>query len=63
MAYKDMEKKRKAMQRCNTDNMAKYDRLNILVPKGEREKIKHANIDIEVISQCTGLSIEEVWAL
>lgn len=26
-------------------------------------KLKHANIDIEVISQCTGLSIEEVWAL
>ena len=39
MSYKDMNKRAQAIQRSNERNRREYDRISLLVPKGDRERI------------------------
>ena len=40
MAYKDMQKKEIAMQKVNERNKKVFDRVTIMLPKGEKQRIE-----------------------
>lgn len=41
MAYKDMQKRSQAITRSNDHNKQTYDRISLMLPKGERERIQN----------------------